>query len=394
MMHWCNDTMIHRSRLLLLPALFLLSPSLAPADSLQVWNVRTVAGYWLDHVLLVSVDDDSLHISGADSVAAIPLDSLQRVDRVLGKKSGSSIAIGIGAGALAGVLIGAVVDGNSTRSNIDGEPIPAKITVGIGGAAVGGLVGGLIAAGDRTETTDLEGLSRSEKRDTILALMSAYDPAGTPVEPAVSVPPDSSRHTEASPAEEITSLRFSLKGGLGGPIGELKATSGREAGYAKTGFLAGGDVALRLGPSLWWVLSTTITFNGIDESKLILPEGASVEAGEWRGIWPMTGLLVESGGKADLRAYGTLQIGILFGTSPELVFPVGNETARQSSGSGSAAAFGASIGLAWRDRFLLELGYLSGTPSYDVGVTIGGDTAFGEQEQRSALITLMVGVRL
>ena len=109
-----------------------------------------------------------------------------------------------------------------------------------------------------------------------------------------------------------------------------------------------------MGESIRWVTSATLTFNGIDESKLLLPAGASVDAGSWFHVWPMTGIRVDSKGSSSVSVFGSLQLGILFGTSPDLNITINNQVARQSSASATSLALGAGLGLTIGETFLVR----------------------------------------
>jgi len=177
------------------------------------------------------------------------------------------------------------------------------------------------------------------------------------------------------------SWRFALKGGIANPVGEFGMKSGGEDGLAEPGFVLGAQVSLYLGSGVSWTTSASFALNKVDDSRIIVPSGTTVEAGSWFTVWPMTGFRFEGRGSSSFSLNGMIQVGMMIGRSPELTVQQFDVVGVAAPATGSSIAFGIGIGCALNRTFLLEVSYLSASPEYDILISAEGLRQHKEQSK-------------
>lgn len=100
-------------------------------------------------------DDVVIRVGSPATELAVPATSVRRIEVSLGRhgRGGRGALIGLGAGALGGVLAGLIVcsGGNCESSGITGETGLVSMVLGLGGAVVGTGVGALTGSLIRSE---------------------------------------------------------------------------------------------------------------------------------------------------------------------------------------------------------------------------------------------------
>jgi hypothetical protein len=383
----------------LLPVVLVaLSPqATAQTDAGNEWTVRHGSRKTVRQARLLDVDGDSLRVLVNGNGVALHIDSIHWMETGTGEsRSGLYIPLGIVSGGLAGFLFAnATKSEESSEEKLENNVPPAMIGALVGGAA-GGVIGGIIASGESTRQISFAGQSPGERMRILDSLVAQQGHGRVEASPAKVADTDTLKPVAHSVQGMDSSprWRFALGAGLAQPVGDFGANSGENGGYAVTGYSLFGKASLRLAPSLRWLTSVTLTSHAIDEEAILLPQGATVDAGSWVLIWPMTGIQVESQGGSSIVVSGSLQIGVLIGTSPDVNITINNQVARQPSASGASVAFSVAIGLVIHEWLLLEASYLSGSPEYEITATGGGASASGVAEQATGVIMLGLGVTL
>ena len=100
-------------------------------------------------------DDVVIRVDSPATELAVPVNSVRRIEVSLGRhgRAGRGALIGLGAGALGGVLAGLIVcaGDNCETSGLDGETGIVSMVLGLGGAVVGTGVGALTGSLIRSE---------------------------------------------------------------------------------------------------------------------------------------------------------------------------------------------------------------------------------------------------
>lgn len=114
-------------------------------------------------------DDVVIRVGSPETELAVPVNSVRRVEVSLGShgRAGRGALIGLGAGALGGVLAGLIVcaGDNCETSGYDGETGIVSMVLGLGGAVVGtglGALTGSLIRSERWRTIQLQDLPYGE----------------------------------------------------------------------------------------------------------------------------------------------------------------------------------------------------------------------------------------
>jgi len=130
--------------------------SFAQPTNPPTWNVSQGEVTTLHGVFLVDRSGDSISVLTRTGEVEVPIDSLLWVEKIVGRKSGVAIPIGIVGGAALGWLLSSGLSSDASASDLGDEGgIPAPIVGGVIGGGVGGIVGGMVGTGDETERISL-----------------------------------------------------------------------------------------------------------------------------------------------------------------------------------------------------------------------------------------------
>jgi hypothetical protein len=182
-----------------------------------------------------------------------------------------------------------------------------------------------------------------------------------------------------------------LFGGVSIPAGDLAATAGTKAGAAKTGFAVGADGSVALAPAVAWMSSVNLSINSLDLSSTLQGFGVSADAGSWTLVWALTGLKVFGNVSPEVELFGFGQVGLLFGTIPEITLTAGTARATQNSASATAFGFGFGAGITI-SHVSLGVRYLSGEPEYEITASGTGGTASGKYKQPTSCVQITGGI--
>ena len=196
--------------------------------------------------------------------------------------------------------------------------------------------------------------------------------------------------------QNVPKGQVSLFGGVSIPSGDFASTSGTTPGYAKTGYGFGAQYNYFLPNSIFWSLSLNLAFNPMDESAVRqaigVPSTVSADISSYSTITPMVGFGFYSSSNPDVIFYGQGQIGILFGSTPDIKFSSGSVSVTQSSASSTAIAYGFQAGVTISGKISLSARYISGKPKYKVTASGGGSSFSSEFEQPTGLFQVFAGI--
>ncbi len=189
---------------------------------------------------------------------------------------------------------------------------------------------------------------------------------------------------------------LSVMGGLAFPLGDFGATVGERAGGAKTGFGLAASYEVPMQTSSFWQFSALFNSNAMDGAAVAASLGGtySVTAGSFSTTCLLTGPGLLSPLSETMTFFGAVQLGAMFGSTPEITITNGSARAVQTSASGTAVAFGLLGGFRSGGRLSIGVQYVSGQPKYEVTATGTGGTTVGTIEQSTALLQVLVGVSL
>lgn len=214
-----------------------------------------------------------------------------------------------------------------------------------------------------------------------------------------------------STAQEQPPLRkvnIGFFGGLAVPVSDFAAKDyyNIKAGGANLGFSLGADLGVPIGPQLSWWSSAMLSFNGLSEdyvkSGFTGSGSISGNLGSWTTIWPVTGLRYTTPVSPTFTLALLGQMGLVFGTSPDVNASQGSSRITSPSASASAFAYGLGAGLIFGERVNVTARYFTGQPSYKVKITTvesgPGFTSTYETEGTfdipASIFQLLVGVIL
>jgi len=408
------------------------------------WTVNLKKGGRYKDVSLVKLTGDSLLIRDEKNMYPVPVDLIASIERREGgAHTVGALLAGAALGAGLGFLIAQITDVNKQPSVIgynapsyNGNQQTDKGTYAILGGVAGGLVGVTVGAMTGKTSHDLGRMTLIEKK---IALESMLVKEGMLVPPnpgqrdfvylkngsiikgtVIETIPDSTvkiqtdegrsyvyRMTEVDKItkepdkgiQPVTSLAqvpgtsdshrsdaprpvFTLFVGLSSPVGEFGATD-ENGGGALPGLCFGGDLSLQMGSGIGWVSSVSFMFNSLDDKALALPDSfhASVDAGSWFLITPMTGIRFGGLVSPQVELFGLGQIGLVFGNSPETKVTVYTSTYQGTiiagSASATAFAFGLGGGVILNKHLTASLRYMHSDPEYTISV--GPLSAKGKQ---------------
>ena len=182
---------------------------------------------------------------------------------------------------------------------------------------------------------------------------------------------------------------FALFAGAVIPVGRFGETSGDESGLAKTGLAFGGELEVPMSESMSFLGTVTVALNSVD-----FPSSPGVDFGQWVTVWPMFGFRLSVPGEQQFSAHGSLQVGLLIGSSPGIAVNVSGTSFNQNSASATAIAFAIGGGFTVVRRLVLDVQYKYGSPEYSVTASQGGATASGKFKQQTGLVQITAGVIL
>ena len=177
---------------------------------------------------------------------------------------------------------------------------------------------------------------------------------------------------------------ISILAGLSFPSGDLAATDGQNAGFARMGFAIALQYLTINRSSFLFGVGIAYSSNPLDEQKLkeALQSGEAINSTSWTSLLPylVLGFGQPSG---PLRPFIAGVAGLAFSSSPQVV--LGN--AAQPSASTNSICYGAMGGFLISSRFQIVIRYLASSPKYEIGPP-GMEAKF---EQSSNLFQLLVG---
>jgi hypothetical protein len=189
-----------------------------------------------------------------------------------------------------------------------------------------------------------------------------------------------------------------LSGGAALPASAIGATSGSDAGFAKTGFVLVVEhsaealrhflVGLEVNAS-WLPIdgeaATTSFENKFGTTNVTL------DARPWLiiGVLGSVGFDVDAGSTSHF--YGRGKIGLAFGNSPRISMQVNNAPVTQNSASADAFELGFGFGVIINDAFDVGVHFISAQPEYKVTTEKGGTSTSSEFGQPTSVFQLRVG---
>jgi hypothetical protein len=196
-----------------------------------------------------------------------------------------------------------------------------------------------------------------------------------------------------------TAPSFGIYGGGSIPLGDFAETDleNEQSGYAKTGFLVGGEFILPITAmdGLGWVTSLNLSMHGA-EADLGSFGGTltDVEVGSWMLITPVTGLRLTTplGGGTNVYAQG--QVGLLYGRTPKVdgSFSLFGVTQDVTVDPESAMAFGYAFGAGMhlQEMFHVGIRIMGGSPEYSVQIDDPFTGTTTELEQKFPVSTFQI----
>jgi hypothetical protein len=192
--------------------------------------------------------------------------------------------------------------------------------------------------------------------------------------------------------------QWRLFGGMSLPTGDLGSTSGAHAGSAQTGYALGLDGSFGT-EVVRFTLGVMLSVNGTDLSSDFKAIGATCESGSWTSLWCLMGCRVYGTLAPDTRIHGDVQLGTLYGLSPEIEASASSGgyriTVKQESAGAVAFAYGVGLGLSL-SHFDIAVRYLSATPEYEFLASTSGSyysgTSKSKYKQPTSVFLLTAGV--
>ena len=188
---------------------------------------------------------------------------------------------------------------------------------------------------------------------------------------------------------EFDNSRFSLSIGPTFPIGSFANITD---GAAKTGIGVSADLSIGSTPS--WFSTLNISYNGVSNGALGVPQGVSVSYGPWWTIWPMSGMKLQWDVSQITTFYVAGQIGLLIGVSPGVSVSSSGGSATISSDAGVTFAAGLGGGVVINNQFIVGAKYLYGKPEYDLKIVDVGVSNTAHVQQSTSIIMLTLGLKL
>lgn len=195
-------------------------------------------------------------------------------------------------------------------------------------------------------------------------------------------------------------------GGLAFPTGDFGSTSSVSAGGASTGFAFGGEIGIPLPRGLSVLGTATLAFNSLSEKYFQDASGSSApisgDLGSWTTIWPMAGIRYSGSFTPAAGYYLQGQVGLLFGSTPEVNASQGGYRYTAKSASSSAFAYGFGVGVVFARIVNVGLRYSGGQPTYEYQVTetfsqpgfTSTTTYNAKNDHPATMFQLLVGITL
>jgi len=200
-------------------------------------------------------------------------------------------------------------------------------------------------------------------------------------------------------AQENTSqMRFSFYGGAALPQGDFSSTSGKNAGFANTGFCVLIEGSKILSESVNWTSSVSLAINSLDESSLENQlenqfYGITVTTDNYITTWAMTGVGIETSASPTVKIYGLGQMGLLLSRFPDITLSYGSASITQTTKMGTAFAYGFGAGVIL-NKINFGIRYYSGEPEYEQTASYGGVTGTAKVKMPATILQLMLGINL
>jgi len=204
----------------------------------------------------------------------------------------------------------------------------------------------------------------------------------------------------------IPKVSVGFFGGLAIPTGDFGSTSSAGAGGASTGFAFGGEVGFPLPGGLSVVGTTTLAFNSLSEKYFQDASGSSSsvsgDLGSWTTIWPMVGMRYTGSFTPAASYYLQGQLGLLFGSSPEVNASQSGYRYTAASASGTAFGYSFGAGVIFAKIMTVSVRYSGGQPTYEYQVMesftspgFSSTTTYNvKNDHPAAIFQLLVGISL
>ena len=191
---------------------------------------------------------------------------------------------------------------------------------------------------------------------------------------------------------ESLPMRISLFGGMVFPQGDFGTNSMDKGGYAKTDFGGMIEMSKRLKGKARWVTSISLDANKLDVSAMESQSGnIHITGGSYTTIWAMTGIGLETSSSSNIKVYIIVQGGMLISSVPDISYYAENVPIKQTTALGNAFAFGFGGGVII-NKINFGLRCYTGEPEYEQTVTYGRYSHTANDEMRTTVLQLMIGI--
>jgi hypothetical protein len=189
----------------------------------------------------------------------------------------------------------------------------------------------------------------------------------------------------------VVKKMFSIYGGVAVPAGDFAKESN---GGAQTGFSIGAQYAW-YPDEIGWLVDASYTKNACKISS-----AAGADIGNWQSFLILIGLKVGTTNQSKMNVYFSPQLGILFGTSPEISYNDGSTSIKMSSGSCTSFAYGAAVEFNFNNRILLGAKYIASYAKYNITISAQSTmygysysySETGDLKQNISIILIYLGV--
>ena len=154
-------------------------------------------------------------------------------------------------------------------------------------------------------------------------------------------------------------IKYGLFAGFAFPTEELGSTHNLSSGYAKAGFIAGGEVDFPVFPSLYIDASVAVSDNTVDEESVRqngIPGAVTIHIEHWNTYWFTPGVRWESN-REHFSIYVTLNYGWARVQSPAIALSDNYSNVTSSSYSDTEKVYNFSIGGTVFDYFTAGIRY-------------------------------------
>ncbi len=185
---------------------------------------------------------------------------------------------------------------------------------------------------------------------------------------------------------------FVYYGGVSIPREDFASTAGDRSAAAETGFGLGVDARYAFTPSLSWMGSLNLSFNGMVPNALLRGSDATVSTDSWIIFCILNGLKLTGTVSPGVDMFLFGQVGVLYATIPKIIITSSTQRLSQSAGTASSLAYGYGAGIAI-SHFELCFRYFTGEPEYNISVSGGGVSAAGSFKQPVSCVFITGGYR-